>query len=90
MKRVKITPENYRKYRPVFEPYKGDIVSIEKDVYIDFLGGAWQDHFVRKPILAICTDPLPTNSGRFKAKTKKHNLFQWLYTSQIKYMYIKA
>ncbi len=89
-KYVKVTPETYRKYRPCFEPYKGDIVAFESNIYIDFPGGTWQDHFTRKTILATCADTVPSNSGRFKAKTKKKNIFNFLYVPQIKYMYIRA
>lgn len=47
---------------------KGDIIRVNKNIYIEYPGGAWYDHFVIKAILyKVKTEP--TNNGNFIAVT---------------------
>lgn len=45
---------------------KGNIIAVKVKQYVDFPGGAWADHFVRKRQLFRVSD-IPSNNGNFKA-----------------------
>lgn len=52
---------------------KGDIIRVLIDKYIDFQGGKYQDHFVKKAVLyRVKTEP--TNNGNFTALTSTGKL----------------
>lgn len=46
---------------------KGDIIRVVQDVFIEYPGGAWKDHFIKKPVLYVVNDA-PTNNGNFTAR----------------------
>jgi len=46
---------------------KGTMIKIMENIYIDFPGGAWKDHFVMRPRRLIAQD-IPNNKGYFPAK----------------------
>ncbi len=48
--------------------FKGDIVTIVRDVYIDYPGGRWCDHFSPKLMHYKVVDNTNSNNGYFKAK----------------------
>ena len=61
---------------------KGIIFTVMENVYIDFPGGAWSDHFTEKETFWISLE-FPTNNGNFKARNSK-GIMKWFSTMNVK------
>ena len=62
--------------------FKGDIVTVKEDIYIDYPGGIYKDHFVTKNKHYIVIDDMNSNNGNFRAKDS-HGIMTWLNTMNI-------
>lgn len=50
--------------------HKKDIIKVIEETYINYPGGAYKDHFVKKAVLYL-VETEPTNNGNFTAVTTK-------------------
>lgn len=50
---------------------KGDIIAIQENIYIDYPGGRWYDHFVSKRKYYVLCDT-PSNNGNVLLKDSKN------------------
>lgn len=52
----------------------GNIISVNRSVYIDYPGGPWHDHFVDKKVLLLVKRE-PTNNGNMLCIDSKRKLY---------------
>ena len=53
-----------------------DIIKVLTEIYIEYQGGRWCDHFIKKAVfLRVKTEP--TNNGNFIAYDKKGHLYHY-------------
>lgn len=66
---------------------KGDFIAIKENVYFDFPGGAWLNHFGIKKTFYVLTD-MPTNNGNVIIKDC-HGRKRWFNVNVQTYEVIK-